>query len=296
MDITALQARLTAGEKVLLDGAMGTEILNRGFSTALPLWSAEVLFDNPEVVQAIHEDYIRAGAEIIVTNTFSTTTRVLAKQGLGARSGEITLLAGRLARQARDAAGSGNEIYIAGSVSPLEDCYRPELTPAQDALDTEHLELAANLKDSGADFILIETMITIRETMAAIRAAQATGLPFAVSFCCNDRSQLLGGQDISEAIETVQASEPLFVGVNCVSPKIATQTVRQLRRITRLPLCVYAQGDGEPDDSQGWKVAPSALREAYTETARTWLRDGAQVIGSCCGSTPAYTADLRRIV
>ncbi|HET8671745.1 MAG TPA: homocysteine S-methyltransferase family protein [Candidatus Saccharimonadales bacterium] len=292
-----IQQRLRQKTPVLLDGAMGTEILNRGHDTKLPLWSAEVLMDHPEVVQQIHEDYIAAGAEIVVTNTFSTTEWVLDKKGLGKQARDLTLLACRLAHQARNAARADHEVYIAGSIAPLEDCYSPELTPSQTVLEREHAKLAGDLKDGGVDFILLETHITIRETVAAARAAKAVGLPIAVCFCCNEKGELLSGESLGEALRAIEDFKPLFVGVNCVPITVATKVLFLLKQLTTLPVAVYAQADGGPDDDQGWKfAAATSVKERYVVAAREWLKSGAQVIGSCCGSTPVYTTKLKELI
>src|SRR3990167_5025855 len=106
---------------VLLAGACGTEIQRRGVPTPLPLWSVHALLDNPEVVKQIHLDYLRAGAEVITTNTFRTTARALAKAGIGERARELTRLASRLAREAVSEAHADRTVLVGGSIAPLED-------------------------------------------------------------------------------------------------------------------------------------------------------------------------------
>lgn len=279
-----------------MDGAMGTEILNRGVDTKLPLWSADALLKNPEVVQKIHEDYIKAGAEIIITNTFNSTRRMFTKKEIGEKAREATILACQLAQKARKAVKVPHKVYIAGSVSPLEDCYSPELTPPDKELKAEHLELAKDLKDGGVDFLLIETMITLRETKAAIAAAKKVGLPFAVSFCTNDKLELLGGEKLEKVIKEIEKDEPIFIGVNCVSPEIATKTVRYLHTITKFPICAYAQGDGIPDDDQGWKFNKTDIKKSYILTAKQWIKDGALVVGGCCGTAPDFVLDIKSVI
>lgn len=271
---------------------MGTEILRRGIPTTLPLWSAEALLTRPEVVRSIHEDYIRAGAEIIITDTFRTTRWAFASVGMAEKAREASLLACRLARQAIQETQPDHPVYIAGSIAPLEDCYSPELTPAQDDLLREHFSNALDLKEGGVDFLLLETMITSRETMAAVRAAQSLGLPFAASFCTDAEGRLLGGELLEDIVREVEAYDPLFIGVNCVSPDIATRTLLRLKTITRKPLSVYAQGDGIPEINQGWLF----VEEDYAAHVAQWRQAGAQIIGGCCGTSPPYIARLRDIL
>lgn len=290
-----LQNRLQQKEIIVMDGGMGTEILRRGVSTTLPLWSAEALLTHPEVVQKIHGDYIVAGAEIIITDTFRTTRWAFAKKEQADKARDMTLLACRLVRRAIEQAKPAHPVYIAGSMAPLEDCYSPELTPSNEHLEQEHYACARDLKAGGVDILLLETMITLRETLAAIEAAKKLDMPFAVSFCTNPQAELLGGETLENVLKEVEQYDPLFIGVNCVSPEIATRTLQTLRKITRRPLSVYAQGDGIPDNDQGWQFNEEESIEHYVTHAKHWLQEGAQIIGGCCGTSPAYIEALRRL-
>ncbi len=130
MKTTPLATLLAKKRPLILDGAMGTELQRRGANTLLPLWSAEALVLSPALVRQIHEEYIRAGADIITANTFRTTRRTFVRTGLPDRSQRLTTTALSLARQAREAFRD-RDILVAGSIAPLEDCYRPELVPPQ---------------------------------------------------------------------------------------------------------------------------------------------------------------------
>ena len=216
--IKNLSRRLKNKEIIIIDGATGTEIQRRGVKTTLPLWSAKALLTNPNVIKDIHKDYILNGADIIITNTFRTTVHTLKKANLENKATQITILACKLIKEAIKEAGVEKEIYIAGSMAPLEDCYSPELTPQKNELEREYLSLAKNLKKGGADFLLLETMITIKETLAAIKAVKKVKMSFAVSFCCNEKNQLLGGESIKLVIRKIEKYNPLFIGVNCIQP------------------------------------------------------------------------------
>ncbi len=161
--------RLQSGRVLILDGATGTELDRRGVDTSLPLWSARALIVAPEIVRQVHHDYLAAGADIITTNTFRTHRRTLTRAGVGARTRELTQLAVTLAREA--IAHSGRTAYIAGSMSPLEDCYSPALVPSADELRAEHLEMARDLAEAGCDLLLVETMNSIREAVIAAECA-----------------------------------------------------------------------------------------------------------------------------
>lgn len=285
---------LKKGKIFILDGAVGTEIYRRGAKTPGALWSAQVLLKNPQLVKQIHQDYIKAGAQIITTNTFSTKERAFRKVGLAGKGRETTLLACQVARQAEEE--SGKDVLIAGSVAPLEDCYSPELVPPDDELKKEHLEYAKNLKEGGVDFLLAETMISLREIKAVCEAAKMVGLPLAVSFCCDEKGNLLSGEKLSDAVRLVEKYQPLFLSLNCMSIDLIGKVLKKLRRLTKLPIAIYAQGDGKPGSDQGWIFTGNNGSEKYFAYAKQWLQDGAQIIGGCCGTNPEYISKLTNMM
>lgn len=297
MKVNTLKKRLANKEIVLLNGGTGTEILNRGYKTKLPLWSAEILLTNPNVVQQIHTDYINAGAEIIVTDTFRTTQRTFAKIGLsGKKAKEITRLACRLAKNAIKKSKSNHTVYIAGDVAPLEDCYSPALTPSKKELDREIYTYVENLKQGGVDFILIETQITLKEIRAALEATKKLHIPAALTFCINDKLQLLGGESLEDTIRLVEKYDPLFIGANCISTILETKVVKKLKKLTQIPLSAHAQGDGQPEDVQGWEFTRKARINDYLKEVKNWIKDGVQIVGGCCGTTPEYIKTIKNYV
>src|SRR5262245_28162111 len=154
-----LKERLAEPAPLLLDSAMGTELERRGARSQLPLWSAWALVEAPSLVLAIHRDDIEAGADILTANTFRTHRRSLQKGGKARRTEELTEQAVTLARRA--AGESPRPILVAGSLSPLEDCYRPDLVPEDGALWQEHGQQARLLAEAGVDLILAETHNTV---------------------------------------------------------------------------------------------------------------------------------------
>ena len=283
--------RLSAGTPLLLDAATGTELQRRGADTRLPLWSARALVESPGLISAIHKDEVAAGAEVLTANTFRTHRRTLEKAGLGGRSRELTLLAVRLAREAAE--GAGREVFIAGSLSPLEDCYRPDLVPEDEALEREHRDQAESLAAAGVDAILVETHNTVRELVAAVRAARATGLPFVASMVTDGTGRLLSGEIIGDAARALLPLAPDAISINCVpARRLAADLERLAAAAPGVPLGAYGNL-GLPEDESGWTFADELLPEAYSAEARRWLTIGARLVGGCCGTTPAHTAALR---
>lgn len=282
---------------VLLDGAMGTELTRRGIDTSLPLWSAIALDTAPDVVRAIHIDYLRAGARVITTNTFRTNLRALARAGIAGRARELTLQAVELAEAA--VAESGAEraaVRIAGSIAPVEDCYSPNLVPSDAELAHEHAALARNLAEAGVDLMLVETHNTIREAVAAAGAARATGKPLWVSFTLDARDRLLSGEALADAVAAVLPFAPEAVLVNCIPVAQVDSALRALRYATPRDVAVGAYGNvGHVDDAVGWTLTDAVSPAAYAAAARGWRALGAEIIGGCCGTTPEHIHALSRV-
>jgi S-methylmethionine-dependent homocysteine/selenocysteine methylase len=286
--------RLRGGKPLLLDFAMGTELQRRGADTRLPLWSARALLERPELVSDVHRDAVAAGADILTANTFRTHRRTLEEGGVGERSRELTALAVRLAREAADAAD--RTIFVAGSLSPLEDCYRPDLVPDDGALEAEHGEQAESLAQAGVDLIILETHNTVRELAAAAQAAKATGLPFVASMVSDGAGRLLSGEPIADAARALMPLSPDALSINCVpARRVAVDLAALAAAAPGIPLTAYGNL-GLPADDVGWRFTEELSPEAYAECARDWLAIGARIVGGCCGTTAAHTAALARTI
>jgi S-methylmethionine-dependent homocysteine/selenocysteine methylase len=284
-----LRRRLADGPPVVLDGATGTELERRGLYTGLPLWSTHALIEAPDVVEAIHRDYVRAGADILTANTFRTQRRVLARSSHGAalagdRDRALTVRAVELARTAADDAG--RRVLVAGSAPTLEDCYRPDLVPDVTSLRAEHARHAENLATAKVDLILIETMNTIREAVAAAEAARATETPLMVSFVSWHDALLLSGEPLQAAVRALAPYEPLAVLVNCLPPSAVPRCIPVLRD-GALPFGVYANL-GAPDEESGFVRVEDCSPDDFGRLAREWVEAGARLVGGCCGTTPRH--------
>lgn len=287
---------LSTDELMILDGAMGTELNRRGVETRLPLWSAIALIGEPEAVRRIHLDHIEAGAQIITTNTFRTSMRSLGKAGLAHRAGELTNLAAELAALARRAAAvngtaAEDEVFIAGSIAPLEDCWRPELAPTGSEALKEHRLMARTLAAAGADLLLVETMGTLEEARAAVRAGVGTGLPVLVSFTLTPGLTLLDGTPLGEAVALTEDDGALAPLVNCIPAPAMDRAVEMLRSHTNRPFGAYANM-GLPDDVEGWEAKGVLTPEEYAAHAKNWHETGARIIGGCCGTGPEHIKAL----
>jgi S-methylmethionine-dependent homocysteine/selenocysteine methylase len=289
-------SRLSNSSHLVLDGATGTELNRRGVDTGLPLWSANALLNEKDshILKQVHMDYLRAGADIITTNTFRTHCRALAPSGNANRAFELTRRAVDIAREAMENVPSDTPRFIAGSISTLEDCYRPDLVPPDDQLRAEHSERIHHLVECNVDLILIETINTIREAVIMAKLAAITGTPVAVSFVCNKEGKLLSGETFTEAAHELLPLGVSAIGVNCGPTPNLKKPLDELHSACGKEFPLIAYGNiGYADEKVGWINTDSENPKAYSQHAIHWP---ARIIGGCCGTIPAHIEQLRYIL
>jgi homocysteine S-methyltransferase len=277
-----------SSEVLFIDGAVGSELERRGVDLSLPLWSSRALIDAPEVLAAVHRDYLIAGAEAITTATFRTHRRSLEKVGLGERAAELTRQAVEIARRVRDE--ERPDALVFGSVAPLEDCYRPDLVPDEETCLREHTEWMGHLIEAGVDLILIETMNQLGEARAAVEAARrvAPG-KWMISFCTRRGGLpgvLLSGEELAPLLS--QLGDARAVGVNCVAANAMVDQVGLLRRaLPETPILAYGN-IGHADSDGNWISSDAIDPDEYVEYVTSWIEAGASIVGGCCGTTPEH--------
>lgn len=262
--------------------------------TAGPLWSARAAIDHHTLLESIHREYIQNGAEIITTATFRTTRRAFAA------AGEPDEQWRKAARKAVEIASqaAGNRALVAGSIAPLEDCFRPELSPGVDTARKEHLLLSTELVDAGIDVLWLETFGTLREISAALDAArQATqhrSVPFVISVTTNSRGSLISDETLGEAFDLAHAKGASAFAINCIPIPHVWPALFALteNRMKQLPIGVYPNL-GFADTSQDWEGSAYLTPEEFATNARKWIEAGVRIVGGCCGSTPAHIRALR---
>jgi homocysteine S-methyltransferase len=285
--------------QLILDGATGTELNRRGVDTGLPLWSANALMNDRDakILQEIHEDYLRAGADIITTNTFRTHRRALAPSGNADRALELTRRAVNIACAAIASVNSDTPKFVAGSISTLEDCYRPDLVPSDEELLDEHSDRILHLIECGVDLILIETINTIREAVIMAKLATITGTPVVVSFVCDREGKILSGETLTEAAGQLLPLGISAIGVNCgptpnLAKPLAELQVACISALTsgrHFPLIAYGN-IGYADEEVGWINTDSENPNVYCEHATCWP---VKIVGGCCGTTPEHIHQLK---
>ncbi|HEX7578375.1 MAG TPA: homocysteine S-methyltransferase family protein [Thermoanaerobaculia bacterium] len=308
MSPTEGTASLSSADVLLLDAAVGTELSRRGTDTSAPLWSARSLRGDGASLREIHADDAAAGADILTAATFRTHARNLAASGvsLALARQEADLLTRKAVALAREGGALGRAranvsrrpVLVAGSLSPLEDCYRPDLCPAADELEREQEEQAQRLAASGVDVIVVETMSSLREAVSAARAATATGLAVVLTFVSDGRGKLLSGEDLEDAVRAVfSAAGPLLaVGVNCLPARLVEgELLRIAGALPNYPLAAWGNTGRALDEAAGLYTEPISPT-AYAAFAERWISSGARIVGGCCGTNSRHTAALRQML
>ena len=271
---------------MVFDGAMGTLLQAKGLQSDVPpeLWNVE----NPDAIEQIQRDYVESGAQVLTTNTFGSSKLKLSAYGLENRQREIIESAVRIARQA----SSGKNIAIAGDIGPLGVFLQPFGELTFDSAYREFFQYSKILADSGVDLIIIETMTDILELKAAILAVRdATNLPVISSFSFDEGDCSVTGTPPDVYAITIDAMSPDAIGTNCgkgISPVV--EAVAKMRPYTDRP--IIAQPNAGLPKVRGGKTLFPATPEQMADAAIQMWKLGANIIGSCCGSTPEHTAKI----
>lgn len=286
-------AACLAKRVLLLDGGIGAELIRRGVAAAARLWGVGALLDAPDEVRRLHADYARADADLHTAATFRVSPYALRRVGLEAQAGELAARAVRLLREG--AAEAGRRVVALAAMTSLEDCYRPDLVPADAVLEREHGATVDTLVEAGADGLLLETFNSVREAAIAARAAARSGLPVIVAFACRGDGRLLSGEDPAQAARAVSLPGVVAVGANCTACEAMPAALRRLAAGTTLPLAAWANNGWAGEDSP-WLAAGRLPPAAFAAEARRWVEAGARLVGGCCGTGPEEIAALAAVL
>ncbi|WP_353267994.1 homocysteine S-methyltransferase [Gemmatimonas sp.] len=292
---------------LVLDGGLATELAARGYDLSDALWSARLLADAPEAIEAVHRAYFEAGANVAITASYQASFEGFAARGYS-HSDTVRLLqqSVTLAQAARDhvaasASAPARDMWVAASVGPygatLHDGseYRGNYGLTEDALVAFHRPRMEALLGAGPDLLACETLPSLLEARAVVRVLREFPQARAwVTFSCRDGAHTSAGDAIAECAQMLHA-EPQVVamGVNCVDPVLVTPLVRTMAAETSKPIVVY------PNSGELWNAAArcwegSATR--FTGYLHEWIDAGATWIGGCCRTTPEDIRVVRAVV
>ena len=296
--------RLRAGELLILDGGTGTELQRRGVNVDKGAaenehgpWSGSANLDAPDVVREIHEDYLRAGADIIISNNFYTTPTMLERIGKQDEWETYTRRGGELAIRARDAVNP--EAYVAGGIAPPYAC----------DLRAEFEGQARVLADAGVDFMVAEYMAgdsivddPITDCVTAVDACATSDLPVFLGLSrVREQGALYGGGSFGDLIAALKGRPVEGIFLMCSYPKDITGSLPALRAVYDGPIGAYAHLEynenpkfGDSPDEPFFTLAEGEnTPERYAEIALGWKQMGAQIIGGCCATGPDHIRALR---
>lgn len=269
---------------ILSDGAMGTMLYSRG--VGLERCFEELNLSNPQMVQDIHLDYIRAGSELIETNTFGANRFRLASYGLESKVREFALRGAKTAKYARDI--SGEPVLIAGSIGPLGKPLRPVGKITREEARSAFREEAEGLLEGGVDCFIIETFYDLVEMTEAVGAVQEmTDLPIIAQMTFNEDGKTPRGHTVEDVVKGLSDLGVAVIGANCsVGPQGMLDVVRGMHSLTDLPISAHPNA-GMPrivNDRYIYLSSPAYL----AEYAVAFAEAGALIIGGCCGTSPEH--------
>ena len=291
-----IAGRLAEGDLVIIDGGTGTQLQAEGVPMDDRVWSGRANLEQPALVQRVHEAHIRAGAEVIIANTFAANRAALEPAGLGGRVADANRNAVAAALRAREAAADGRAVAVAGSMSPfcpvvMHD--RNEAGPDRFPSLADFREQAELLAEAGVDLIALELMEAPSYGRAALQAAAETGLPvwLGVTPVRLDDGTLgadpvLGeGDSFAELVSKLADPALAAVTVMHAKPEVALEAIDIIRAQFSGPIGVYAESGSWA--APEW-VFDGLTPEEYLQEAITWADRGVQLIGGCCGIGPEH--------
>jgi 5-methyltetrahydrofolate--homocysteine methyltransferase len=283
--------RLKAGKPLVLDGATGTNLQARGLPAGSPsdLW----VLDNPAEVLRLHRDFLRAGSDIILTDTFGSSRLHLSHAGLEARFEETNRRAAALAREAAAPSGA----LVGGSLGPLGEMVAPLGPLSEETAQAEYAAQARCLAEAGVDLLVIETQFDLTEASAALRGVQSvTDLPVVVSFSYDRGTRTMMGVKPAQMGKTFAGMGVAALGINCGrSLEDNIKALGELRAAVDLPLWFKPNAglpQVDPDGKTYFDVTPAAMGAH----AAAWLPAGAALAGGCCGTTPEHLAAIAKSI
>ena len=296
---------LNSGETILLDGATGSELENRGIKMDNS-WCATASLEF-DILKQIHKDYINAGAKIITTNSYASNRMILEVAGVEDKFEDINLAAINAAIQAREECGR-DDVLVAGSLShqiPYEDAFRSQeekdkyikkLTPEyfQKSFD----ELAFFLADNGCDFILLELMYRPDRIDIIFDSASKVGLPVWAGFSSRNKDGLIAlttdyEYSFKKMISNVKHHKLDAVGIMHCDIGVIEESIKELKEVYDLPIMAYPEVAvfKFPHYDMSNVIPP----DDYLIEAKKWKDAGAQIIGGCCGTTVEHIKLLNQL-
>lgn len=283
----------------LLDGSIGQELVKRTGDRATPLWSTQVMIEQPDAVGQVHADYFAAGASIATANSYALHRNRLERVGIEDRLPELVQTALSQANAARNTHGSGR---VAGAMGPLLATYRPDLQPDIELARQQYGALVGMMQDQ-VDLFLLETVSSLQEAEGTLLGTADTSKPVWIAFSVDDEDGelLRSGEALRDIAPLITRFDPQAILINCSRPEVIPAALDQIKPLGK-PFGAYANGFTAISD--GFKQdAPTvdALEQrqdldplTYANHAMAWVKQGATIVGGCCEVGPAHIREIAR--
>jgi len=287
----------------VLDGGMATELERVGCDLSGPLWSAQVLREQPEKIAAVHESYLAAGADCILTASYQVSAEAYAEIGLTAGDAATSLRESVHLAKSVGARHSGRQILIAASLGPFGAAlhngaeYHGNYGISFDDLVSFHARRIAVLAETDADLLAFETVPSCEEAKAIVAAlAPFPEIAAWITFTCKDESHVAHGEPIFECAAQIDSvPQVVAVGINCTRPNLVATLIGKVRTATSKPIVVYPNsGEGWDAERRCWTGESDAA--GFGQLAEQWRKAGAQIVGGCCRTGPEHIRSIGTIV
>jgi methionine synthase I (cobalamin-dependent)/5,10-methylenetetrahydrofolate reductase len=288
--VTQPLAEMIGDERVhVIDGAMGTMLYSHG--VFVHVCYDEINLTRPELVRDIHAAYVKAGAEILETNTFGANPVKLSSYGLDGETEQVNTAAARLAREA-----AGTRACVVGAIGPLGIRIEPFGPTGRDEAEAYYGRQVEGLLAGGVDGFILETFSDVDELHAALRAVRArSALPVIAQMTIVESGKTAYGTDVETIAQRLTAMEADVVGLNCaVGPAGMLEAIERMAAVTDRPLSAQPNA-GLPRDVGDRKIY-LASPEYMARYARRFIEAGARFVGGCCGTTPEHIRKIREQV
>ena len=281
---------------LIMDGAMGTELMRRGIEMPLPLWSSMSNIDQFDQVMNIHKDYIEAGSDILTTNTFRTTPRTFIKAGYSQNESEIiSEQCCNMAIEAAKHAVKKENTLIAGSVAPLEDCYEPLHFPGKEIAKKEFQLIIDRIIRKGVDILLFETMGNYEEIESALQVSNHVDIQRWLSIVLKNKNSILDGTELQKVVELANKNKIDMVLINCTPVNIILEALDIFLGYRKGKWGVYPNA-GENMPTKDGEFVSKLDDESFCKAIQDYITLGASVVGSCCGSTPNTVRKISNMI
>ncbi len=272
---------------LILDGALGTYLEEKGFLPDKNLWFSYLNISEPKIVEMVHREYIAAGAEIITTNTFRTNPLAKKNSSIDVTNTELVKRSVQIAINAVES----KNILIAGSNAPAEDCYQIERTVSKFDLEYNHKKHIELLYENGVDIIWNETQSHLDEIKIISKFCSDNKIPFAINLFYTSNFKILSGESINDVVENIYNYKPDVIGFNCIKHDSLLINIDKMNLPENWGFYFNCGGDFEDQ-----KIVCSVSPDDYKNIVSLFIQYNPKFIGSCCGSNPNHIKEIKGFI